>query len=56
VGKLMNDDLHNVHAPHNNMNMMKARRMRQEGNVARMGAMRSIQKLSVIKLKDRNNL
>jgi len=37
--KQMNDDLHNLHDTQNIMNMINARRMRQEGNVARMGAM-----------------
>lgn len=45
----MNGDLHYLHTPQNIMNMINARRMRQEGNVARMGAMLSIEKLLVIK-------
>jgi len=35
----MNDDLHNLHAAQNIMNVINARRMRQEGNIARMEAM-----------------
>jgi hypothetical protein len=55
-GRRHNEELHNLFASPNIIRLMKSRRMRGVGNVARMGAMRNAHNILVEKPERKNLL
>jgi hypothetical protein len=54
--KLQNEDLHNLRASPNIIQMMKLRRMRWVGHVVRMGEMRNAYNILDVKLEEKRPL
>jgi hypothetical protein len=54
--KLHNEELHELYSPPSNIRIMKARRMRWEGRVARIGDKRNAYRLLVGKPEGRRSL
>jgi hypothetical protein len=54
--KLHNDELHSLYSSENNVKVIKSRRMRLAGHVARMGAWRGVYRVLVGKQKGKRPL
>jgi hypothetical protein len=55
-GKLHNEELHNLYSSPNIIRMIKSRRMRLAGHVARMGVKRNAYRILVRKPKEKRTL
>jgi hypothetical protein len=55
-GKLHNDELHNLHSSQKSVRVIKSRRMRWAGHVARMGEGRGVYRVLVGRLESKRQL